>query len=133
MECITIMNVVLKLQNLFTKDEVFVFPSTESPDSSYGFECWIDEQGNSYGQCQFGIPFGFKKLQEYYLIQCIIKDKNNQEYIIFTNDDMTLVDENNIVYGTIKDGIYPQYELIGNVYMSNEGKRYERRISENDS
>ena len=28
-------------------------------DSSYGLQCWEDDDGNSYGQIQFGAPFGF--------------------------------------------------------------------------
>ena len=49
-----------KLRNLLTDQVVEVHSTTDSPDSSYGFECWVDDEGNSYGQCQFGAPFGFE-------------------------------------------------------------------------
>ena len=48
------------LRNILTGDIVSVHSSTDSPDSSYGLECWVDDDGNSYGQCQFGAPFGFE-------------------------------------------------------------------------
>ena len=51
-----------KLKNLLTGKVVVVHSTTDSPDSSYGFECWVDAKGNSYGQCQFGAPFGFELL-----------------------------------------------------------------------
>jgi len=47
------------LQNLITGETVNVHSTTDSPDSSYGLECWVDDAGESYGQCQFGAPFGF--------------------------------------------------------------------------
>lgn len=48
-----------KLENILTDEIIDVFATTESPDSSYGFLCWMDTEGNSYGQIQFGAPFGF--------------------------------------------------------------------------
>lgn len=52
-----------KLRNLLTGKIVNVFATTDSPDSSYGFPCWVDETGESYGQCQFGAPFGFELIE----------------------------------------------------------------------
>lgn len=51
-----------RLRNVLTGKVVAVHSTTDSPDSSYGLECWVDRQGNSYGQCQFGAPFGFELL-----------------------------------------------------------------------
>lgn len=51
-----------KLKNLLTGETVDVHSTTDSVDSSYGFECWVDDDNNSYGQCQFGAPFGFELL-----------------------------------------------------------------------
>lgn len=48
------------LRSLLTGDIVPVHSTTDSPDSSYGLECWVDDDGNSYGQCQFGAPIGFE-------------------------------------------------------------------------
>ena len=48
------------LRNLLTGERIEVHPSTDSPDSSYGLPAWVDEQGQSYGQVQFGAPFGFE-------------------------------------------------------------------------
>ena len=48
------------LKNLLTGKLVEVTASTDSPDSSYGLYAWVDKDGNSYGQCQFGAPFGFE-------------------------------------------------------------------------
>jgi hypothetical protein len=48
-----------KLKNLLTGKSVSVRSTTDSPDSSYGLECWVDSKGNSYGQIQFGAPLGF--------------------------------------------------------------------------
>ena len=52
-----------KLRNLLTGEIIDVHSTTDSPDSSYGLECWVDEDGNSYGQCQFGVPLGFKLIE----------------------------------------------------------------------
>jgi len=49
-----------KLRNLLTGEVVEVHDSTDSPDSSYGMPAWVDDAGNSYGQVQFGAPFGFE-------------------------------------------------------------------------
>lgn len=49
-----------RLKNVLTGDIVNVHATTDSVDSSYGLECWVDDDGNSYGQCQFGAPFGFE-------------------------------------------------------------------------
>jgi len=49
-----------KLKNILNGNVVDVYSTTDSPDSSYGLECWVDNDGNSYGQCQFGAPFGFE-------------------------------------------------------------------------
>lgn len=49
-----------KLQNVLTGEVFDVHATTDSPDSSYGFECWVDDNGESYGQCQFGAPLGFR-------------------------------------------------------------------------
>ena len=51
------------LKNLVTGEVIAVHATTDSPDSSYGFECWVDDDGVSYGQCQFGAPFGFVLLE----------------------------------------------------------------------
>jgi hypothetical protein len=48
-----------KLKNLLTDKSVSVRSTTDSPDSSYGLECWVDSKGISYGQIQFGAPLGF--------------------------------------------------------------------------
>lgn len=48
-----------KLRNLLTDEVVDVHETTDSPDSSYGLSAWVDDAGNSYGQVQFGAPFGF--------------------------------------------------------------------------
>ena len=52
-----------KLRSLLTGEVIDVHSTTDSPDSSYGLECWVDDDGNSYGQCQFGVPFGFELLE----------------------------------------------------------------------
>ena len=52
-----------KLKNIITEDIVDVHSTTDSSDSSYGFECWVDDDGNSYGQCQFGAPFGYELVE----------------------------------------------------------------------
>ena len=52
-----------KLKNLLTGDVIDVYATTDSPDSSYGLACWVDEEGKSYGQVQFGAPFGFALLE----------------------------------------------------------------------
>jgi hypothetical protein len=48
------------LTNVFTGKKVEVHSTTDSIDSSYSFESWVDDDGNSYGQCQFGAPFGYE-------------------------------------------------------------------------
>lgn len=48
------------LKNLLSGTYIEVHSSTDSPDSSYGLPCWVDDDGNSYGQCQFGAPVGFE-------------------------------------------------------------------------
>lgn len=52
-----------KLQNLLTDEVIDVHATTDSPDSSYGFLCWVDKDGSSYGQIQFFAPFGFRLLE----------------------------------------------------------------------
>jgi len=52
-----------KLKNLLTGEIVDVHSTTDSPDSSYGFECWVDDNLQSYGQCQFGAPLGFELME----------------------------------------------------------------------
>jgi len=49
-----------KLKPLFEDRIIEVHSTTDSPDSSYGLPCWVDDDGQSYGQCQFGAPFGFE-------------------------------------------------------------------------
>ncbi len=56
--------VQVKLKNILSGKIVAVHPSTDSPDSSYGLPCWVDDDGESYGQCQFGAPFGFDLVVE---------------------------------------------------------------------
>jgi len=51
-----------QLRNLLTGEIVDVYSTTDSADSSYGLECWVDDDGQSYGQCQFGAPLGFELL-----------------------------------------------------------------------
>ena len=53
-----------KLRNILTGKIVSVHSTTDSVDSSYGLECWVDTKGRSYGQCQFGAPFGFEFVGE---------------------------------------------------------------------
>ena len=52
-----------KLKSIITNEIIDVKSTTDSPDSSYGIECWVDDSGNSYGQCQFGAPFGFELIE----------------------------------------------------------------------
>jgi len=52
-----------RLRNLFSGEVVDVFATTDSPDSSYGFECWVDGNGQGYGQIQFGAPLGFELVE----------------------------------------------------------------------
>ena len=52
-----------KLKNLLTGKVISVKSTTDSPDLSYGLECWVDSKGNSYGQCQFGAPFGYELVE----------------------------------------------------------------------
>ena len=52
-----------KLKNLLTGEIIDVYSTTDSVDSSYGLECWVDGKGNSYGQCQFGAPTGFELVE----------------------------------------------------------------------
>jgi len=52
-----------RLRNLLTGDVIEVHATTDSPDSSYGLLCWVDQDGQSYGQIQFGAPFGFTLLE----------------------------------------------------------------------
>ena len=40
------------IRSILTGDEIKVHATTDSPDSSYGFKCWVDDSGESYGQCQ---------------------------------------------------------------------------------
>jgi hypothetical protein len=47
------------LENLLTGERIDVVSSTNSIDSSYGLPCWVDNKGHSYGQIQFGAPFGY--------------------------------------------------------------------------
>jgi len=50
-----------RIRNILTGEVAKVHSTTNSSDSSYGFECWVgDDNGESYGQCQFGMPFGFE-------------------------------------------------------------------------
>lgn len=55
-----------KLKNILTGDIVDVYATTESPDSSYGLQAWMDKDGNSYGQIQFVAPMGYE------LIECSV-------------------------------------------------------------
>lgn len=48
------------LKNLLSGAYIRVHSTTDSPDSSYGLPCWVDDDGESYGQCQFGAPVGFE-------------------------------------------------------------------------
>ncbi len=52
-----------KIKNLLTGEIIDVHSTTDSVDSSYGLECWVDKKGNSYGQCQFGAPLGFELVE----------------------------------------------------------------------
>ncbi len=52
-----------RLRNLMTGEVIEVHATTDSPDSSYGLLAWVDDAGNSYGQVQFGAPFGFELLE----------------------------------------------------------------------
>lgn len=49
-----------KLRNLLTGQVVSVHATTDSPDSSYGIPCWVDNDGNSYGQVPYSPPLGFE-------------------------------------------------------------------------
>ncbi len=53
-----------KLRNLITNEIIDVHSTAGSADSSYGQECWVDDDGNFYGQCQFGAPAGFDFIKE---------------------------------------------------------------------
>ena len=53
----------VKLKNIMTSEIINVHSATDSPDSSYGLECWVADDGQSYGQCQFGAPFGFELIE----------------------------------------------------------------------
>lgn len=48
------------LRNIMTDEVVEVRSTIEHADSSYKFAVWVDEENNSYGQCQFGAPIGFE-------------------------------------------------------------------------
>lgn len=52
-----------RLRNIMTNEIIVVHSTTDSPDSSYGLEAWVDDDGQSYGQCQFGAPFGFELIE----------------------------------------------------------------------
>jgi len=52
-----------KLRNILTGEIIDVHATTDSPDSSYGLKCWVDNNGVSYGQCQFSAPFAFELLE----------------------------------------------------------------------
>ena len=52
-----------KIRNILTDEIINVHSTTDSPDSSYGLKCWVDDNNNSYGQVQFGIPFGFELVE----------------------------------------------------------------------
>ena len=49
-----------KLKNILTGEIVAVHATTDSPDSSYGILCWVDDDGVSYGQVPYGPPMGFE-------------------------------------------------------------------------
>lgn len=71
-----------KLKNIMSGEIVLVSSTTDSPDSSYGFECWVDKNGNSYGQCQFGAPVGWA------LIEC---DTDPAKFMINMNNPMAVL------------------------------------------
>ena len=52
-----------KLRNILTDEIIEVHSTTDLPDSSYGLAGWVDDNGESYGQCQFGAPFGFELVE----------------------------------------------------------------------
>lgn len=52
-----------KLRNIITGKIVKVHATADSIDSSYGMLCWVDDEGRSYGQCQFGAPLGFEIIE----------------------------------------------------------------------
>ena len=56
--------ITAKLRNMLTEEVIDVHATTDSPDSSYGLECWVDDDDNSYGQCQFGAPLGFELIED---------------------------------------------------------------------
>jgi hypothetical protein len=55
----------IRVKNVvFNEEELVLVSSTDSPDSSYGLECWVDEEtGESYGQCQFGVPMFYELIE----------------------------------------------------------------------
>lgn len=53
-----------KLKNELTGEIIDVEMSTETSASSYGIPCWVDKNGNVYGQCwlvkdELIAPLGF--------------------------------------------------------------------------
>jgi hypothetical protein len=52
-----------KLKNLLSGRIIDVHSTSDNPDSSYGLECWVDAEGNSYGQCQFINPLGYQLIE----------------------------------------------------------------------
>lgn len=52
-----------RIRNIMTGEVIDVYSTIDSPDSSYGMACWVDENKQSYGQVQFGAPFGFELLE----------------------------------------------------------------------
>jgi len=64
------------LKNLMTGEEIPVSATTETPDSSYGIPCWVDEEGNSYGQIIFGAPLGFE------IVSLVLEDPSEAASIL---------------------------------------------------
>lgn len=118
---------ILQLQNVLTKDIFLVYPSTESVDSSYGLECWIDKDNNSFGQCQFGLPFGFIKKNLFTPISLYIqtKGKENEKINIYLDSNTLLIDSHLKIYGTLETGVNECYEIIGAVYQDENEKTYD--------
>ncbi len=54
----------IKVRNILTGEIIELTRTKEHPDSSYGKDVWVDKNNVSYGQCIFGIPFGYELIED---------------------------------------------------------------------
>lgn len=54
----------IKIKNILNGDIIDVHQTTNHPDSSYGQEVWVDDNGNCYGSVRFGLSIGFEFLDD---------------------------------------------------------------------